>query len=398
MLFPTEFDVLPSKQALIATYGGKEVCDLPTPSLIIDREKFVSNSNAMLRNAADLGVDFRVHVKTHKTREGVQIQLGSESEYSTRKVIVSTTREAWSLMPLVTSGAIDDIHYSLPLVTLRVSELAELNKHVTLRLMIDNIEQIRTLEAYGGTWSIFLKVDMGTHRAGLPTTSPEFQELIAYSIALPFIEIYGFYCHAGHSYGLKSIEASKEMLLTEIEHANAAAKLALSIDPSLKLTLSVGATPTAHASQVLTKEEIQNLNLSGELELHAGNYSCCDLQQVATACVPEENVSISVLAEIVSTYPDRREQLINAGCVALSRESGPIPGFGKIQGSSWIVGRLSQEHGILVNEDENLQFIPIGEKILITPQHACITASCHPWFFAVENGVVVDVWIPARGW
>ncbi|CAH2355116.1 D-serine dehydratase [[Candida] railenensis] len=419
MKFPSQLTTIPNKEDLLKQYVGQKISDLPTPSFIVDRGKFKVNADKMLANSKNLKADFRAHIKTHKTVEGTLLQLGNGG---TDKLVVSTLSEAWSIVPLAERGLVKDVLFSLPVVESRLSEIVEISKHFDhFRLMLDNEAQLDILNEYSSLhglkkkWSIFIKIDMGTKRAGLVNDSEYLSKTLERAIKYKStIEIYGFYCHAGHSYSSKSEGAAKDFLLQEIVHANCAASAALKIDPTLKLQISVGATPTAHASEILKMEEVEaqigGKSLSGKLELHAGNYPFCDLQQVSTGCVTNDDVSISVIADVISTYPQRGdkapgEQLINAGVIALARESGPLPGHGRIvqpKGfENWIVGRLSQEHGILVPLDgeEKTEFIPIGTRVSIIPQHSCITAASYPWYFVVEGSdLVVDIWVPHRGW
>lgn len=424
MSYPSNFTALADKEALLKNYKGKRLQELPTPSFIIDRNVFQKNSDKMLHNSSKLNAEFRAHVKTHKSTEGTLLQLGSGS-LKTDKVVVSTLMEAWNLVPLVEKGLISDMLFSLPVVQSRLDELADLSTKVPkLRLMLDSPEQLDILTAYNNSnsrnqkWSLFIKINMGTDRAGLLNDSEILNNVLTRALndkeIRKNVEIYGFYCHAGHSYSADSENKAKSVLIDEINHANKAAKAAIKVDPSLtNLQLSVGATPTAHASEILSQEELENVlggKLSGILELHAGNYPCCDLQQVATGCVSYEDVSCKVIAEVISTYPDRGskspgEQLVNAGVIALAREFGPLPGHGRIleprQYTNWIVGRISQEHGILtpLDESKDTTFIPLGTQVSITPQHSCITAASYPWYFVVDGSdEVVDIWVPWRGW
>lgn len=420
MPFCSDFNTLPDKQALVAHFKGAKISELPTPNFVVDRKIFRRNCELMLENARKLNAAFRAHVKTHKTVEGTELQLGS-GKLTTDRVVVSTLREAWMVMPLVKAGKINDIHFSLPIYESTLDELVAVSTQVPhLRVMLDNPEQLDMLAAYnkGHThakkWSIYIKINMGTNRAGLINDTENLHKTIVKALSPEVkcaVEIYGFYCHAGHSYSSKTEDAAKDFLLQEITHAHKATKEALKIDPSLQLHMSVGATPTAHASECLSVEEMeQKLGepLAAKLELHAGNYPFCDLQQVATNCVGYQDVSIKLYADVVSTYSGRGnkgpgEQLINAGAIALARETGPMPGHGRIVEpagyENWIVGRLSQEHGILVaEEDKPTDFIPIGTRVGVVPQHSCITAASHPWFYVVEGNEVVDVWVPWRGW
>lgn len=413
----------PDKTALKNEYVGRKLRDLPTPSVIIDRQKFASNSAKMLQSAQRLAASFRCHIKTHKTMEGVELQLGygaglGDSTPKSSKIVVSTLAEAWGVLPLVHSGKIDDVLYGLPVAKLRIPELHALLKEIKLlRVMVDSEAQIEHLAEFGHAndykWSVFIKVDMGTKRAGLTEDSYEFKSLIRKLSTREIagaVEIYGLYCHAGHSYGSKGNEDAREFLLQEIKHANHAAKIVKNFLDVPSLVISAGATPTAHSSQEfgLIAEIEQQLgeSLVGKLELHAGNYPCCDLQQVATGMVKECDVSLFLLAEILGLYKGRNgrapgEQLINAGAIALSREAGPLPGHGKVvkptEYGSWYVGKVSQEHGILFPQ-EGCTFMPYGEKVLILPQHACITASAHGWYFIIEDDVVVDIWVPSKLW
>lgn len=416
MSYPSVFTPLADKQKLVDEFVGKKKSDLATPALIVDRSIFKTNAEKMLQSANHLGIDFRAHVKTHKTLEGTRLQLGS-GDFTTDRIVVSTLIEAWGLVPLMEQGLIKDVLFSLPVVKSRLAELADLSEKVeSLRVMLDNYKHIETLvefskaNNYKKKWSIFVKINMGTNRAGLLNTDDELDKIIEAADAnSDYISLYGFYCHAGHAYSSCNCEQAQSFLLDEIKHGNIACEKALKKLPALKdLVISVGSTPTAHTADWLEASKISNL--SGKLELHAGNYPFCDLQQVGTGCAKIENVSCRVLADVVSAYPGRGdkppgEELINAGVIALAREFGPIPGHGRVHSpegyENWIVGRLSQEHGILTPLDESIktELIPIDTRIEIIPQHSCITAAAFPWYYIVDgDDTVVDIWVPYRGW
>ncbi|CAN6618546.1 D-serine dehydratase [Trichomonascus vanleenenianus] len=406
-LYPTA-DV----NALKKEYVGKTLAEIPTPAFIVDRAVMKKNCDTMLARAKKLKAQFRAHVKTHKCDEGVELQLG---DFSSR-VVVSTLMEAWRMLPYYKSGKITDVLYGLPIVNSRVGEIIELKKHVpNVRLMIDHPCQLDMLIAYSKEhnvsepWSFFVKVNMGTNRAGLETESEELTELIKKALGeqnKPFLSLYGFYCHAGHSYASPSSKEATSYLKDEIVAANAAAKIAKQIQPDLDLTISVGSTPTAHASDIIDLSTVGELH--AELELHAGNYPFCDYQQMATHCITQENVACSLLAEVASCYNGRGDRapgevLINAGVIALAREPGPLPGFGKVATKGyedWYVGRLSQEHGILVpSEGTTPKFPPLGQRFHIIPQHSCITANAFAWYYIVDGSdKVVDIWTAWRGW
>lgn len=285
--------------------------------------------------------------------------------------------------------------------------------------MVDHESQIEAIEKFSReyptseAWSIFIKVDMGSHRAGVTTSSPRLAQLISRAEKSASVSIYGFYCHAGHSYACKTPEAAAAVLNEEISAATTAASLATTGGP---FVLSIGATPTLHVIESMDKkfmgrhkieihggESLRDLIIDNYL-IHEGNFPCNDLQQVATGSVKEEDQAMRILSEVCSIYPERNEAIVNAGVIALAREAGPSPGFARATTETeWNVGRLSQEHGILVSSSEQVADVAsvyhVGQKILLYIQHACITAAAYGWYFVVdENDVVQDVWYPWKGW
>jgi D-serine deaminase-like pyridoxal phosphate-dependent protein len=114
---------------------------------------------------------------------------------------------------------------------------------------------------------------------------------------------------------------------------------------------------------------------------------------------------MSVGATVISAYPERKEALCDAGAIAMSKDVGPISGYGPLnypaELKGWSLGRTSQEHGILVAPETGTssQLPRIGTFVQITPQHACLTAAQHPWFLIVDGSEeVVDIWVPCKGW
>jgi len=381
------------------------------------------------------------------------MQLTSSSREA-HAVIVSTLMEAWQLVDtgLVSDGTVKDLLYGLPISPTKIADVDELSKKLkeheaAVRLIVDNIDQVRALEEYSAQsgrtdpWSVFVKVDLVGHkRAGLPHTSSGFRALLETLIASSTVSIFGFYCHAGNSYGSRNLDEASSFLSGEVESVLAASTLARSIlytraetKTALPFVLSVGSTPTAHAFSATALEKLVSLLDGNILELHAGNYPFCDLQQLATGLVPADHVAQRVLAAVVSYYPGRGEDgsdeaMCDAGGVAMSKDTGPWAGYGDVVGivgragvgrsgwkeCGWRLGRISQEHGVLVRknpgepipEEEKMK---LGDVLEIVGQHACMIAAAYPWYYVVDSDIearegegvgerVVDVWVPWKGW
>lgn len=147
----------------------------------------------------------------------------------------------------------------------------------------------------------------------------------------------------------------------------------------------------------------QNKSLGDSInELHCGVFAFNDRQQVATTLSSNLDVAVSVIARIASKYPERNSLLIDAGALALSKDTSPQGGFGDIIGHDhWQFSKISQEHGIITNVPlEDFDAIPIGKIIHIRPNHCCLTTACHEFYLIIENGnnEIVDVWVPVKGW
>ncbi|KAF5678446.1 D-serine dehydratase [Fusarium circinatum] len=376
-------------------YVGKHVSELPTPSLVVNLPVLKTNVETLHRDVEKLGIGFRPHVKTLKSLEVTRLMM-ADGKY--RGIIASTIPEIQGALPLVKEGILEECLYGLPVYPGILPRLIELRKSLRIMLMVDNEQQVEFLEESASgkqPWDVFIKLDVGSRRAGVEANSAALNRLVERAQKSSAISIYGFYCHAGHSYGGRSRDEAEKTLNIEVSSVLAAAKL---LPSDHRLVISVGSTPTAHVVESLKASMPENI----KLELHAGNFPCNDLQQVSTGLVTETQQSVSVAAEVCSVYPERNEALVNAGVIALSREASAFSGFGRVVGSpAWSVVRLSQEHGILgtsegrkVDED-----FKVGQKVQLWCNHACIAAAAFYVYYVVdEQGIVRDTWVPWKGW
>lgn len=330
--------------------------------------------------------------------------------------------------------------------------------------MIDHKAQLLQVaeihRASGELPSIFLKIDMGGHRAGAIPDSDSCLLLIKGIIAmenLGLAHFLGLYSHAGQSYASSSRAEALRYLNEELDALSNVAKDVRFNAPGHPLVLSVGATPTSTAIRNLLvakddlsdheDHEITALEMvireiregNGSIEIHAGVYPTLDLQQLATQALstsgPDpmlswEDIALTILAEVASLYPSRgkngtTEALIGAGSLTLGREpckayngwgilspwnrkgvGAQMPKSPGPEGyDGWCVGRISQEHGILVCPEEgNGEDLEFGQKVRIWPNHACIAGAGFGWYLVVDSELdgrqdeIIDVWPRWRGW
>jgi D-serine ammonia-lyase len=154
--------------------------------------------------------------------------------------------------------------YGLPIYDGALRELIELRKYVDIILMIDNDQHIDLLEQTDSLkWDVFIKLDVGSHRAGVRAGSPALKQLVDRAEGSSAVKIHGFYCHAGHSYAGRSQEEAEKTLDIEVSSVLDAARL---LPSNRNIVVSIGATPTAHVIQKLAKYTVPNV----AIELHAG--------------------------------------------------------------------------------------------------------------------------------
>ncbi|RAK96981.1 D-serine ammonia-lyase DSD1 [Aspergillus ibericus CBS 121593] len=400
------------------SFIGRPATDLPTPSLILSKPTLEKNIKQLLQDVKDLGISFRPHVKTLKSLDLTRLMLANGTH---RRIVASTLSELRGVLPLAEEGILDEALYGLPIYPSALPHLQTLrstgSRPPRILLMIDSPQHIDILESYAATtnptpapWPIFIKIDVGSHRAGVEPTSTDLPTLVRRVEESNVVQLYGFYCHAGHSYACRKEEEVKRVLGEEVRGVLEAVKFISGSDKGgkRKVVVSVGSTPTAHVVR-----EVRGFLSDGvggvevEVEVHAGNYPTNDLQQVCTGLVTTNQQALRILAEVCSVYPSRNEALINAGTVALSKETSEVPGFGRVvDRPDWCVVRMAQEHGILGRagkENGNGEKVEgvfrVGQKVLLHCQHACITAAQHFVYYVVdEEDVVRETWVPWKGW
>ncbi|KAJ5902141.1 hypothetical protein N7495_002669 [Penicillium taxi] len=448
---------LPSKAELQEYYVGKDIASVPKPAAVLDRAIIRRHCARMKRTVKALNVGFRAHVKTHKTLELTALQ--HDDDVVEANFIASTILEIETILPFLKTLQESGKHHvnilhGIPLIPSQITRLAFLASKLgedSISLMIDHPDQVRYLEPFyqaaGFPACVFVKVDTGYHRAGLPPLSLNKNGLLdklAQAEKNGVARLIGLYSHSSLSYSATTAEEAMSHLTAEIRGCKDALDRWVGLLPQRELVISVGATPQAVSSHNLVPGE-GKATLSSEaaelrallrpadtagvkikIELHAGNYAVLDMQQISTharlgAGGLEEEIALSVVAEVCSVYNDgereKPEALVAAGTLALGREPcGSYSGWGVL--SSWgldgegeggrlMVERISQEHAIVSWEDEAQRRISIplqiGGLVKIFPNHACITGAFYGWYFVVDSDIdsgaskIVDVWIRGRG-
>ncbi|KAM5347283.1 hypothetical protein ACJ41O_010288 [Fusarium nematophilum] len=450
----------PPADELIKLYIGKDVRDIPKPAVILDAARVRRHTRSMLEASGALGVGFRAHVKTHKTIEATRLQVGQTNDI---KLVVSTLAELDHLLPLVKeyreSGRGVDILYGIPLPPSQITRLAALGAQLgegSISVLIDHPSQLDSVRNFSRQAKfpaqVYLKVDTGYHRAGLPPSSINKNGLIQDLARLEAQEeavLIGLYSHSSLSYKDNTADQAMANLEGEIQGCLDALDAHSHLFPKdKKITVSVGASPQVTAIENLTNSQgdlseaamslrraIETVStgrpggIQTKLELHAGVYAILDMQQTSTNSRAsfgsyEDEIAISVVAEVCSVYNNSErsqpEALVAVGVLGLGREPCPsYPGWGVVSKTSFksetsfdtrlIIDRVSQEHSIVAWERDSASSteappvpLEVGQSVFIFPNHACIAGALYGWYLVVDSDEdqfkIVDVWVRASGW
>lgn len=340
------------------------------PTFVVSEERARKNIRRMAEKARASGVILRPHFKTHQSAEVGRWFRDSGVE----RITVSSV----SMAEYFASHEWDDITVAFPVNLLEAERMNALAGKVHLGLLIDSAEVAHRLDGLlTRRAAMWIKVDTGYHRTGLPWDDPESITALARSIAgSRHLSFRGLLTHPGHAYHVTSKDG-RVSLFTETAERLQAVKDSLPPDLREACRLSTGDTPTCTAVE----------RFSGVDEVRPGNFVYFDVQQLLLGSCAEDEIAAAAVCPVVGVYPRRGEAVIYGGAVHLSKQAEVLPGGEEIHGyvvpwtgSSWgavkaeqYVISVSQEHGILRYGGE----VPVrpGDLVAVLPVHSCLTAN-----------------------
>lgn len=386
----------------MTAFADMALAELATPALLLDSTILERNCAAMAQRAAHHGVALRPHLKTSKSAEVARLATRGQAG----GITVSTVAEA----DYFAAHGFLDLTYAVGISASKIEALDRIQRThgARITLLADRVEavlsaaeQARALDA---SFPLLIEIDTGGGRGGL---APDDAELLTVADAVRQSDAFtlaGVLTHAGHSYGADNREAIRA--IAEVERAgavHAAERLRAAGFPVS--VVSVGATPTAVCAE----------SLAGVTEMRPGVYTFFDLDQVARGICGVDDIAMSVLATVIGHNPRSGRVLIDAGALALSKDSSGAQfrddlGYGLVcpaEGGAPLAGlhvaELHQEHGLVAgNGDLQALFaaLPVGSRVRILPHHACMTAAPYDRYHVVRaaGADVHAIWGKTRGW
>lgn len=365
----------------------------PTPYLVVDRDVLDRNLERMRSIAARHGVRLRPHMKTTKS---VEIALAAHGGQA-GPVTVSTLREARHFA----DAGFRDILYAVTATPARVAEIAALAGTTGARITI-LAEEARVAAAVGaeaqahGLWlPALIDIDCGYGRSGLRPDDPRLPALGRLIHDHPGLTLAGVMTHAGQAYDCHDPNAVRRVARQEVAATVAAANLLRDVGLSVPV-VSIGSTPTALMAE----------NLSGITEIRPGNYQFLDLTQAAIGVCGPDDIALRVVTEVLSHHPGGHA-LVDAGALALSKDTGTDGHYGIVARIAdapappgLFIAKVAQEHGYLRGPHglDLTRLLPVGTRVEILPNHACMTAAAHDFYHIRSNSHAPDIWRRVNGW
>jgi len=359
--------------------GGAETLETPIP--LVDLDRLERNLDRMAGYASRHGLALRPHTKTHKSPRVAAEQV--------RRGAVGLTC-ATLLEAEVMSEVCDDILLAYPPVGgSKLQRLLALPDEIELTVALDSIEAAEALAHAAGergrTVGVYVELDVGMHRVGLPAIEDALALVQRVSERPPLV-YRGITFYPGH------IRAPVGRQNEEIARLSSGVRAAIEVLDQAGLrpeVVSGGSTPT-----ITTAHEIEGLT-----EIRPGTYVYNDRITLQTGACGWDDCALTVLATVVSTAV-AGQAVIDAGSKALGLEPAARPedGFAALLDRPEVtVQRLSEEHGIL--DLRHSDWRPaVGEQVRLVPNHVCFAVHLHEVVYGIRGDHIETSWpVSARG-
>jgi D-serine deaminase-like pyridoxal phosphate-dependent protein len=343
-----------------------KVSELDTPALVVDLDVLERNIAGMAKLCDDIGIDQRVHTKTHKTPEIAKLQVAAGS----RGITCQKLGEAEAMV----DGGLDDILIPYNIVGKpKLERLVRLARKARITVSADSAHTVNGIaeaaSSAGITIPVLVEMDTGAGRCGVQT--PAGVTLLAESIdSLAGVEFAGVMTYPSRRSARAFLDEAVESLATVGMQAR---------------VISGGGTGFESASQWL-----------GCTETRSGSYIYEGMTRVGRSeDLTPDRCALRLIVTVVSV-PTVDRVIIDAGQKSFASYP-PSPYGHVIERPDAKIRSMSVEHGH-IDASECDQPMHVGDRLSVIPLHQGMTSNLHDELVAVRSGVVEDVWrIAGRG-
>ncbi len=340
--------------------------DLDTPAILIDIPTMLRNVEHMQAYCDRHGINFRPHIKTHKSPEIARIQREAGA--------VGIACQKLGEVEVFLDAGFDDIQLPFNIVgPHKTARLAALSKRGRITVSADHSDVLDGLEAAAADAGVRIRVmpDLETEIERTGASPDGVVALARRIVASPHLEFAGLFLYPA----LPVIRPRLQETLKRLGDAG--------IDVPAVSGGGTGASTTAHEVPELT-------------EIRVGTYIFNDMNTVNGGWATLDDCAMSVLATVVSR-PTADRAILDSGSKTLAADR-VNDGHGHIREyPDARVYKLNEEHGF-VDLSACERKPRIGEQVRIVPVHTCVVSNLHFQLHGVRDGVVEQEWpVAARG-
>lgn len=353
---------------------------IETPALLLDLDILEQNIKNMAEFMSGKTAELRPHYKSYKcpTISHKQVEAGAKG------ICCAKLSEAKTLV----NAGIDDVLIANQIVDpKKIARLAGLaNGSSKLTVAVDNSDNIKSLSnatlEFGSELYVLVEVNVGMERCGVNTPKEVFELAKAVETSKSLV-FEGIQAYEGHL-----VYTTEEPHYTEQYKREGVQEMIEKI---------------SNIKSFLEKKGIQINEISGGgtgtyyltgddtpwTEIQAGSYVLMD--NVYNQYNLSFDNSLTILTQIMHKRPGIA--IADAGLKVCTTEQGlpTIKNYPQLE----FRGTLSEEHGIIVDKEDKLEYL---QKIEYTPSHCCTTVNLHDQYWCVRNGLLESVWpITGRG-
>jgi len=352
--------------------------DLDTPCLVVDLERLERNIAGWQAAVSESGKRLRPHMKTHKTIEIARMQCDAGA--------VGITVAKVSEAELYVSAGFDDVVVAYPVVGERTwARVAALAGRARIAVNVESDVATRGLSraaaAAGAEVGVWVDVDSGLGRCGVPPDRRQVLALTELVAGLPGLRLEGLTTYRGLGFpgadavGRQRAGVDEGELVAELASAAGVERAA------------AGSTPTGRAVS----------GVDGVTEVRAGTYVFNDLMQLGWGSAGEDDLALSILATVVSTNREGR-LTVDAGSKTFSGDAVLSDELGRVVarsvGGEVVLDGMTEEHAV----GRRSRPARVGERLRLYPVHVCTCVNLSDELYAVLGDRVEAVWrVAGRG-
>ncbi|MCA3186507.1 MULTISPECIES: DSD1 family PLP-dependent enzyme [unclassified Cupriavidus] len=366
---------------------GQPADTIDTPSLVLDLDLFAANVGRMQAAADRAGILLRPHAKAHKCPDISLAQIA-------RGAVGICCQKVSEAIPFVRAG-VRDIHISNEVASpAKAALLAELARHATLSVCVDDLAQVGALAAAtaaaGSKLGVFVEVNVGQGRCGVtdPAAMLALVERIAQHGQLTMR-------------GLQAYHGGIQHLRGWNERRDGAARAADRTGSFIARLDAAGVRCDVVTGGGSGSVEF-DLASGVYTEIQPGSYVFMDADYGANdyAGTLRFDHSLFIATAVMSVAAGDRV-VVDAGLKSMAVDSGlPWIWTDGARSTSLDYVAANDEHGIVMPKQEDLtgKLPALGSRMMLVPGHCDPTLNLYDEIVGIRGDVVESVWpISARG-